>query len=67
MSRKAYAQAEGRLKRSIASRRAGLPHSYPGRADDLETMRRLHEKLGEIPPERGFYAWWRRWVGGRGA
>jgi hypothetical protein len=65
VSRKEYGQAEQRLKRSIASRRAGLPHNYPGRADDLDTMRAHHSKLGEIPPERGFYAWWRRWVGGR--
>jgi hypothetical protein len=65
MSRRGYAQAEQRLKASIASRRAGLPHSYAGRDDDLDTMRAHHEKIGEIPPERGFFAWWRRWVGGR--
>jgi hypothetical protein len=46
-------------------RREGLPHDYPGRAEDLQAMRRHHERLGEIPPERGFYAWWRRFVGGR--
>jgi len=66
MSRKQYARAEQRLRRSIASRRAGLPHEYPGRDDDLQTMRRHHEQLGEIPPETGFYAWWRRFFGRRG-
>jgi hypothetical protein len=65
MSRRQYARAEQRLKASIASRRAGLPHEYPGHDDDLQTMVRHHEKLGEIPPEKGFWAWWRRWVGGR--
>ena len=65
MSRKEYGKAEGRLKRSIALRREGLPHEYAGRADDLEVMRRHHSQLGEVPPESGLYAWWRRWVGGR--
>jgi len=69
MSRREYARAEQRLKASIASRRAGLPHFYPGRDDDLQTMLAHHEKLGEIPPEKGFYAYWRRFFGraGRGA
>ena len=40
-------------------------HYHPGRAEDLETMRTHHERLGEIPPERGSFAWWRRFVGGR--
>ncbi|MEJ7815961.1 MAG: hypothetical protein WKF53_12380, partial [Rubrobacter sp.] len=66
MSRREYAQAEGRLKRSISLRRAGLPNAYPGRERDLETMRVHHQQLGEIPPEQGFFAWWRRFVGGRG-
>jgi hypothetical protein len=66
MSRKEYARAESRIRESVILRRAGLDHTYPGRADDLETMRAHHEKLGEIPPERGFYAWWRRFFG-RGA
>jgi hypothetical protein len=65
MTRREYARAEQRLKASIASRRAGLPHNYPGRGDDLQTLRAHHEKLGEIPPEMGFWAWWRRVVGGR--
>ena len=65
MSRKEYARAEQRLKRSIASRRAGLPHEYPGRDDDLQTMRDLHQRLGFIPAELGFWAFWRRFVGGR--
>jgi len=65
MSRRQYAQAEGRLKRSIALRCEGLPHEYPGRDDDLRIMRALHQRLGEVPPERGFWAYWRRFVGGR--
>jgi hypothetical protein len=65
MTRRQYAKAEGRLRRSIASRRAGLPHSYAGRDDDLRIMLAHHEKLGEIPPSTGLYAWWRRVVGGR--
>jgi hypothetical protein len=63
MSRKEYGKAEQRLKRSITLRREGLPGEYPGRADDLQTMVRHHEKLGEIPPEKGFYAYWRRFFG----
>jgi hypothetical protein len=63
MSRKEYSRAEGRLKRSIALRREGLPHEYPGRADDLQTLRAHHQRLGEIPPETGLYAWWRRFFG----
>jgi hypothetical protein len=65
LSRRGYAQAEGRLKRSIALRREGLPHEYPGRDDDLRIMRDLHQRLGFIPSELGFWAWWRRVVGGR--
>ena len=65
MSRKQYAQAEMRQKRSISLRRAGLPHDYPGRERDLEIMREHHKQLGEISPEQGFFAWWRRFVGGR--
>ena len=65
MSRRQYARAEQRLKASIASRRAGLPHEYAGHDDDLDTLRAHHSKLGEIPPEMGFWAWWRRVVGGR--
>ena len=63
MSRRAYAQAEQRLKRSITLRREGLPHDYPGRAEDLETMVKHHQRLGQIPPERDLYSWWRRFFG----
>jgi len=66
VSRREYAKAEGRIRESVILRRAGLDHTYPGREEDLDTMRKHHEILGEIPPERGFYAWWRRIVGGRG-
>ncbi len=67
MTRRQYAKAEGRIRESVILRRAGLPGDYAGRDDDLQTMQRHHEQLGEIPPFRGFWAWWRRWVGGRGA
>ncbi len=63
MSRKEYARAEQRLKASIASRRAGLPGDYAGRDDDLRIMLAHHEQLGEVPPERTLYAWWRRFFG----
>ncbi len=33
--------------------------------DAIQTMQKHHSKLGEIPPEMGFWAWWRRVVGGR--
>ncbi len=66
MSRREYANAEARIRESIVLRQAGLDHEYAGRVDDLETMRRHHERLGEIPPEVGFFAWWRRVIGGRG-
>jgi hypothetical protein len=66
VSRKEYSRAEGRIRESVILRRAGLDHDYPGRDEDLDTMRRHHERLGEIPPEYGFFAWWRRIVGGRG-
>ncbi len=66
MSRRAYAQAEERLKRSIALRREGLPGDYPGHTEDLETMVKHHQRLGEVPPERTLYAWWRRFFGRRG-
>ena len=63
MSRREYQAAEGRLKESINLRRSGLPnHTYPGRDEDLQTMRSHHEAAGEIPPERGLSAWWRRLV-----
>jgi len=67
MSRKGYARAEGRLKRSISLRREGLPGEYPGRDDDLQIMRSHHERLGEIPPEKGFFSWWRGFFGRGGA
>lgn len=61
-----YREAEGRLKESIKLRRGGLSyHDYPGRDEDLRTMRRHHERMGEVPPERGLAARWRRLVGGR--
>ncbi len=66
MSRRAYAQAEGRIRESVILRRAGLDHTYAGRQADLDTMRRTHERLGEIPPESGFYGWWRRFFGRQG-
>jgi hypothetical protein len=66
MSRRDYARAEGRIRESVTLRRAGLDHTYPGREADLDTMRRHHEQLGEIPPQSGFYGWWRRFFGRQG-
>ena len=66
MSRREYARAESRIRESVILRRAGLDHTYAGRAEDLQTMRRHHEQLGEVPPESGLYAWWRRFFGRRG-
>jgi hypothetical protein len=63
LSRRGYAQAEGRIRRSIALRREGLPGDYPGRNDDLLTMRATHQRLGQTPPESGLYAFWRRFFG----
>jgi hypothetical protein len=63
MSRKEYGKAEQRLKRSIALRCEGLPSDYPDRGEDLDTLRAHHQRLGQIPPERGLYAWWRRFFG----
>jgi hypothetical protein len=40
--------------------------SVPAQDKDLDTMRSHHERLGVIPPERGFYAWWRRFFGRQG-
>jgi hypothetical protein len=46
-----YGRAEGRLKESLWLRCNGLPqHDYPGRQDDLQTIRAYHSAYG-IPPE----------------
>jgi hypothetical protein len=66
MSRRQYAQAESRIRESVILRRAGLDHTYAGRAEDLEIMRVHHERLGQIPPYKNFFSWWRRFFG-RGA
>ncbi len=60
-----YTDAENRIRESLALRGGGLPrHTYPGRDEDLEAMRRYHAEHG-VPPT-GFFArlWWR--LGGRG-
>jgi hypothetical protein len=60
-----YNRAEGRLKESIWLRCNGIPtHDYPGRKDDLATIRAYHSAHG-IPPA-GFFerlVWWlaKRW------
>jgi hypothetical protein len=59
-SLKAYDRAEARVTESIALRCEGFPsHTYPGRDQDLATMRAYHAEHG-IPPT-GFFArlWWR--------
>jgi hypothetical protein len=61
-----YARAEGRLKESIWIRCTGLPqHDYPGRGEDLATIRNFHAAHG-VPPA-GFFrrlGWWLRGGGG---
>ncbi len=55
MQHRAYREAEARLRQSLALRVGGLPrHTYPGRDEDLETMRRYHAERG-VPPA-GFFA-----------
>ena len=50
MPRKAYREAEARLRESIALRGGGFwRHTYPGRVRDLETMRAYHEEHGTPP------------------
>jgi hypothetical protein len=54
------AAAEDRLRQPLALRRGGLDrHTYPGRDEDLEAMRRFHAEHG-VPPV-GFFGrlWWR--------
>lgn len=55
-----YRHAEERLKESLWLRCNGLPmHDYPGRRDDLQTIRRFHAAYG-VPPS-GFVRrllWW---------
>ena len=61
---KEYAEAEGRIREGLALRGGVLPHhTYPGRREDLEAMRRFYAEHG-CPPA-GFLArlWWR--FGGR--
>ncbi len=60
MPDRAYREAEGRLRESIALRGEGFwRHTYPGREADLETMRAFHAAHG-VPPS-GFIRrlWWR--------
>ena len=55
-----YDRAEARVRESIALRCEGFGgHTYPGRDEDLETIRAYHGAHG-IPPS-GFFArpWWR--------
>ena len=52
-------RAEGRLKESLWLRCNGLPlHDYPGRQDDLRTIRAYHAAHG-IPPQGSVRRlWW---------
>ena len=53
-----YADAEARIRESLALRGTGLPnHTYPDRGRDLETMRAYHGEHG-IPPMGLRRLWW---------
>ncbi len=60
--RRAYRAAENRLKESIAVRAALPDHTYPGRDEDLETIRNYHSKYGI--PDIGLWARAKRLIGG---
>lgn len=44
--RKEYKAAEARIRESIKLQADGLPHTYPGRKQDLDTMREYHAVHG---------------------
>jgi hypothetical protein len=52
--RRAYRAAENRLRESIALRDVLPSHSYPGRGEDIQLMRRYHEAYGV--PDLGLMA-----------
>lgn len=60
---RSYRKAEGRLRESIKCRAGGIwNHTYPGREEDLKTLRLYHAEHGI--PERGLLAGCRRiWEG----
>jgi hypothetical protein len=61
-SMKQYSRAEERLKESLWIRCNGLPqHDYPGRLEDLATVRAFHRHHG-IPPSGRLrrLLWWLR-------
>jgi hypothetical protein len=52
--RRAYRAAENRLRESILVRDVLPGHTYPRHAEDLETIRRYHNRYGI--PDVGFFA-----------
>ncbi len=54
-----YADAESRVRLSLALRGTGLPHhTYPDRVHDLDLMREFHAEHG-VPPAGLFQRlWW---------
>ena len=60
--RRAYREAENRIRESILLRDVLPDHTYPRRAEDLETIRDYHAKYGV--PDLGLWARARRLMGG---
>ena len=60
--RRAYREAENRIRESVLLRDVLPNHTYPRHAEDLETIRNYHSKYGV--PEVGLWARARRLIGG---
>lgn len=60
--RKEYRAAETRIRESILLKDVLPNHTYPGRDEDLTTIRRYHGRYGI--PELGLWARARRLLGG---
>jgi hypothetical protein len=62
VERRAYREAENRLRESILLRDVLPNHTYPRRAEDLQTIRNYHSKDGV--PDVGLWARAKRLIGG---
>jgi hypothetical protein len=60
--KRAYRAAENRIRESIVLREVLPGHTYPEREEDLETMRRYHQRYGM--PDVGLMQRVKRLVGG---
>ena len=63
--RKVYRSAEARIKESILLRDVLPGHTYPGREEDLRTIKEYHGRYGI--PSVGLWTRVRRLLGGGGA